>query len=277
MINPAQARNFGATFCNFSRSQCQRPQPQLLQLRSKEPGASSCAPSRASTHLPLPPLRSAFGRYARSLRPCVVKHRTRTASSRPMTNVSTAVAAQTRKQPARTRRKQPDQPPGMRLSVRMRNAIAALESGAAKDQRSAAKRCKVSESQLSRVLNRSEIQAWLSQRRQQNLAVATLRASRKAIDLVDHNSGHVAFRMTEALLQTSGDLKSADGPRISINNTHMVGGMVVASGYAVDLRSPAEIEAGQMGQARDRDVSCSLPRSLDDASDLHAIEHEASK
>ena len=86
-------------------------------------------------------------------------------------------------------------------------------------------------------MNRPEIQAFLSQRRQQNLKVATLRASRKAQDLVDHESGHVSFRMVERLLETSGDLKMPNGPNININNNN------IAAGYVIELRTDEQIAA----------------------------------
>ena len=125
-----------------------------------------------------------------------------------------------------------------RISPKMIKAIYALESGEAKDQRSAAIRCGVSESALSRCLAKPSTQAFLAERRAKNVALGALRASSRLKDLVDSQSEHVSFRAAERLLETTGDLRMSNGPSVSITNTI---GMNIAPGYVIDLSAPDDL------------------------------------
>lgn len=85
----------------------------------------------------------------------------------------------------------------------------------------------MSEFQLSRRLREPQIQAFIARKRSENISVASIRASAKALKLIDSDSDHVAAKMTLALMSHTGDIKG-DSSQVSVN----VG---VSVGYVIDL------------------------------------------
>lgn len=114
-----------------------------------------------------------------------------------------------------------------RISKRLRKALHLLETGECSTQRAAAERAGMSEFQLSRRLREPQIQAFIARKRSENISVASIRASAKALKLIDSDSDHVAAKMTLALMSHTGDIKG-DSSQVSVN----VG---VSVGYVIDL------------------------------------------
>jgi hypothetical protein len=117
------------------------------------------------------------------------------------------------------------------LSKRLRKALHLLETGECSTQRAAAERAGMSEFQLSRRLREPQIQAFIARKRSENISVASIRASAKAMKLIDSESDHVAAKMTLALMAHTGDIKG-DSSQVSVN----VG---VSVGYVIDLSGTA--------------------------------------
>lgn len=121
----------------------------------------------------------------------------------------------------------------MRLSPKIEQAIELLESGECETQKAAAARVGVSDTYLCRVLAREQVQVFIAQRRARNIAMGSLRASRRFVQLVGAESEHVAAKVSERLLEQSGDLRTAsNGSQVSVN----VG---VSVGYVIDNSEPA--------------------------------------
>lgn len=124
-------------------------------------------------------------------------------------------------------RRQTDKP--KRIPPKIRKAVNLLETGECKTQRAAAQRIGVSDAYLCVQLKKPHVQAFIAQRRAENLARGTLRASARIAGLVDADSEHVALHASRLLLETSGDLKTGErGVNININNN-------IAAGYVIDL------------------------------------------
>lgn len=117
-----------------------------------------------------------------------------------------------------------------RISGRLRKAIDLIESGECATQKAAAVRAGLNEAYLSRALKKVEIQAFIAQRRSQNVAVAALRGSRRLVQLIDAESEHVSAKMVERVLETTGDLKSGSGPSVNVNISNNI-----APGYVIDM------------------------------------------
>lgn len=113
------------------------------------------------------------------------------------------------------------------LSKKLRKALHFLETGECSTQRAAAERAGMSEFQLSRRIREPQVQAFIARKRSENISVASIRASAKAIKLVDSESDHVAAKMTLALMSHTGDIKG-DSSQVSVS----VG---VSVGYVIDL------------------------------------------
>ena len=142
------------------------------------------------------------------------------------------------------------------VSAKMLKALQAIENGEARTQRAAATISGVHEASLSRFLATEKGRLTLNTLRQKNLRFGALRASRRMVELADADSEHISFRSSERLLEASGDLPTGSGGvRVAINN-NMVGGMIVAPGYAINL-NPEDIAA---------DASPALPASEIDGS-----------
>lgn len=129
-------------------------------------------------------------------------------------------------QPVTRARKQPDR---IRISPKVEQAIALLETGECTTQKAAAARVGIGEQHLCRQLKREQVQVFIARRRAENIAMGSLRASRRIVQLVDAESEHVAAKVSERLLEQSGDLRSAsNGVNVNVSNT-------ISVGYIVDI------------------------------------------
>lgn len=121
-----------------------------------------------------------------------------------------------------------------RVSTALRHAIELLETGECKTQKAAAARAGISDNHLCKSLANPRIQAFIAQRRARNIARVGLRASYRIGELLEAESEHVALRASERVLETTGDLKIANGSTVNVqvNNN-------LSPGYVIDL-TPAD-------------------------------------
>jgi hypothetical protein len=123
-----------------------------------------------------------------------------------------------------------------RVTAKVRQAIALLESGECKTQKAACARVGITEQYLCRSLGMVHVQAFIARQRARNIQRGALRASARIADLVDAESEHVAIKAAQALLVTSGDIK---GETSSGSNVSVSVGVTVQAGYVIDLSDPA--------------------------------------
>ena len=71
------------------------------------------------------------------------------------------------------------------------------------------------------------VPAFIAKKRAQNIAVGSLRASARFVELIDAESEHVAAKVSQAILTSTGDIKG-EGGQVAVN----VG---VSVGYVIDL------------------------------------------
>lgn len=120
------------------------------------------------------------------------------------------------------------QPARVRVSPRLAEAIRLIETGEVTTIKAAAERVKMNYTHLSEALRKPNVQVFIAQRRAANIQLGALRASNRFPALVDAESEHVAAKVSERLLEQSGDLKTASSGQVSVN----VG---VSVGYVIDL------------------------------------------
>ena len=111
-------------------------------------------------------------------------------------------------------------------SKRMQQALIHLATKGV-NQREAAKLAGISEFHLSRELKKPQIQAFIARRRSEIIAIGSLKAATRAVDLIDAESEHVAAKVSLAILSHTGDVKG-DSSQVAVN----VG---VSVGYVIDL------------------------------------------
>jgi len=115
----------------------------------------------------------------------------------------------------------------LRITPKLRKALHLLETGECSTQRAAAERAGMSEFQLSRRLREPQIQMFIARRRSENIAVGSLRASRRFVQLIDASSEHVAAQVSERILKSEGVLRS-EATQVSVN-------IDIKAGYVIDL------------------------------------------
>ncbi|MCA1831212.1 MAG: hypothetical protein LC750_00430 [Actinobacteria bacterium] len=121
----------------------------------------------------------------------------------------------------------------IRIPAKVQQAIDLLESGECKTQKAAAVRVGISDQHLCRMLKREQVQVFIARRRAENIAMGSLRASRRYVQLVDAESEHVAAKVSERILEQTGDLRIANsGVNVNVNNS-------ISVGYIVDLTPQA--------------------------------------
>jgi hypothetical protein len=76
-------------------------------------------------------------------------------------------------------------------------------------------------------LKKPQIQAFIARRRSEIIAIGSLKAATRAVDLIDAESEHVAAKVSLAILAHTGDVKG-DSAQLAVN----VG---VSVGYVIDL------------------------------------------
>jgi hypothetical protein len=73
---------------------------------------------------------------------------------------------------------------------------------------------------------------FIARRRSENIAVGSLRASRRFVQLIDAQSEHVSAQVSERILKSEGVLRS-DSTQVSVN-------IDIKAGYVIDLSGDAK-------------------------------------
>jgi hypothetical protein len=118
-----------------------------------------------------------------------------------------------------------------RIPKNILRALELLASGECKTVKAAAERVGITREWLSRLMQRSHIQAFITRKSRENIQRGTMRASARLIELIDAESEHVAAKVAERILTSEGILRSDSG-QVSVN----VG---VSVGYVIDLSGSA--------------------------------------
>jgi hypothetical protein len=118
-----------------------------------------------------------------------------------------------------------------RIPARVRDACALLASGECKTVKAAAERVRLSRTHLSRMLGRPHVQMFIEREARRNIAVGTLRASHRVLELVDASSEHVSLDAAKHVLGIANIRPPENGGQVNVN----VG---VSVGYVLDLREP---------------------------------------
>jgi hypothetical protein len=129
----------------------------------------------------------------------------------------------------------PKQPPPsklQRIPARVRQAVNLIATGECTTQKAACARVGLSEQHLSRMLAKVHVRAFMAQESARTIAGATMRASRRLVELIDAESEHVAAKVSERILTSEGILKSDQGS-IAVN-------VDVRAGFVIDLSNPSE-------------------------------------
>lgn len=147
-----------------------------------------------------------------------------------------------------------------RISRTLVKTIACLEDGTCDTQKAAAERNGLSEGYLSRALKQVHVQAFIARRRAENIAAGSLRASRRFVQLVDAESEHVAAKVCERILVTTGDLKSEHASQVSVN-------VDIKAGYVIRLAAPGTHTAPQQ-------IEHAGAQSLTAASNIKGLGHD---
>ena len=120
-----------------------------------------------------------------------------------------------------------------RIPRKIANAIRLIETGEVKTVKAAAERVGLSREHLSISLGKPHIQAFLTQRSRQTIGAGVLRASVRAVELIDAGSEHVSADMTKHVLAIEG-IKPASDTQLSVN-------VSVSPGYVINLNTPRTI------------------------------------
>lgn len=110
---------------------------------------------------------------------------------------------------------------------RMRQVIDLIESGECKTKKIAAERVGLHPDYVRRELKKPHIRVFCEQRARENLTAGLLRASMRAVELIDGESEHVAFDASKHVLAIHG-IKPAQDAQLSVN-------IDIKAGYVIDL------------------------------------------
>lgn len=135
--------------------------------------------------------------------------------------------------------KQPRVPP------KIKRACELMASGECKTVTAAAERVGVSREWLSKMLQRSHIQAFVARKAAENIQRGVFRASARFVELIDAESEHVAAKVSERFLEQGGILRPQTGGtsvNVNINNN-------VTPGYVINLASDSS--APERGERAD--------------------------
>jgi hypothetical protein len=121
-----------------------------------------------------------------------------------------------------------------RIPANIKRACELLASGECKTVTAAAERVGVSREWLSKLLQRSHVQAFAARKAAETIQRGVFRAAGRFVELVDAESEHVAAKVSERLLEHGGILKAqhGGGVNISISNN-------ISPGYVIDLAGQA--------------------------------------
>jgi hypothetical protein len=120
-----------------------------------------------------------------------------------------------------------------RIPPRVKRAIEALVTGEVKLQKEAAKLVGLSDTYLCGALKKPAAEAFYARRSREIIRGATMRASARAVQLLDAASEHVSADMTKHLLAING-IKPAESSQVSVN-------VAISPGYVIDLRDPRDV------------------------------------
>lgn len=115
-----------------------------------------------------------------------------------------------------------------RIPARVRHACDLLASGECKTIKAAAERAKLSREHLSRMLGRPHVQVFIEREARRTIAIGTLRASHRVLELVDATSEHVSFEAAKHTLAIGNIRPPEPGSQVNVS----VG---VSVGYVIDL------------------------------------------
>jgi hypothetical protein len=122
-----------------------------------------------------------------------------------------------------------------RISKRMREVLTLLATKGM-TQRDAANKVGMSETYLSGALRKPEIQAFIARKVRETIALGTLRASARVLELVDAASEHVSLDASKHVLAIEGIRPPSDA-----HHTVNVG---VSVGYVIDLAGKGAPQQG---------------------------------
>jgi len=117
-----------------------------------------------------------------------------------------------------------------------------LASGECRTVTAAAERVGVSREWLSRLMQRSHIQAFIARKSRENIQRGMLRASHRVVELIDAQSEHVSLDASKHVLAIEG-IRPPDQGQVSVN----VG---VSVGYVIDLSGQASNPSATVIDAR---------------------------
>lgn len=115
-----------------------------------------------------------------------------------------------------------------RISKRIRQAIELIVTGECKTIKAAAARSNLHPDYLCRELKKPQIRVFCEQRSRENLAMGTMRASARLVELLDASSEHVSLDASRHTLGIAG-IKPAADAQVSVN-------IDIKAGYVIDLR-----------------------------------------
>jgi predicted DNA-binding protein (UPF0251 family) len=116
-----------------------------------------------------------------------------------------------------------------RISKRMQQALVLLATKGM-TQRDAAKQVGMSEFHLSRELKKPQIRVFIERKVRETIALATLRAGNRIMELVDASSEHVSADVSKHVLAIAG-IKPAHDAQVAVN-------IDVRAGFVIDISEP---------------------------------------
>jgi hypothetical protein len=134
-----------------------------------------------------------------------------------------------------------------RISKRMQKVLTLLATKGI-TQREAAKQGGMTEAYLSTALRKPQIQMFIARKMRETIAVGTLRASTRLVELVDAGSEHVSADVSKHMLAIAG-IKPTSDAQVSVN-------IDIKAGYVIDLRDepdrPSVIDVTPRDRSGDR-------------------------
>lgn len=125
----------------------------------------------------------------------------------------------------------------LRIPKRVKTAILAILSGAAKNATIAAEQVGLSREHLSRMINRPHVQVFIAEERRRTIAQASLRAAARLGDLIDAESEHVSLQASQHVLAIEGISPPSERHGVQVN-------VNVTPGYVVKLRHAPDAAPG---------------------------------
>lgn len=128
----------------------------------------------------------------------------------------------------------------LRVPKRIRHACELIADGEVKTIKAAAERVGMSREHLSRSLTKDHVQVFLKRAAAKTIAGASLRASRRMVELIDARSEHVAAKVSERILTSEGILRT--------DHTQAPAGVDLRAGFVIKL--VVQSEGSNTGNSR---------------------------